>query len=137
MKKLFLLSLLGYATCVSAQRIQIPLKTKNTELLLSVSSDSTLTQTWFGEKLSADNQAMLTGGHEVYVGAGMEDQLEPAIRVVHSDGNPSLDLKYISHDVKEQNGVSTTTIVLKDPVYPVEVDLHYKIYYDEDVMETW
>jgi len=137
MNRKFLLLLLLFSTCVSAQRIQIPIKTKNTELLLNVSPDSVVSQAWFGEKLSDTDIGLLSSGRKVYIGAGMDDQNEPAIRMVHADGNPSLDLRYVSHELKEKDGVSTTTIILKDPVYPVEVKLHYTAYYNDDVIETW
>src|SRR5204862_499981 len=63
---------------------------------------------------------------------------EPAIRMIHADGNPSLELQYVSSSNKKQdNNVGTTTIVLKDPVYPVEVMLHYTSYFNEDVIKAW
>ena len=32
-----------------------------------------------------------------YTSSGTRNLLEPAIQVIHADGNPSLDLKYVSH----------------------------------------
>src|SRR5690349_16010241 len=58
--------------------------------------------------------------------------------MVHADGNPSLELQDVSSSINKQNNdVTTTDIVLKDPVYPVEVTLHYTGYFDEDVIKAW
>jgi alpha-galactosidase len=75
-----------------------------------------------------------------YTSSGTRNLLEPAIQVIHADGNPSLDLKYISHQqdtTNQSNGILLTTIHLKDPVYPFEVILYYKAYYKENVIEQW
>ncbi|WP_315814638.1 glycoside hydrolase family 36 N-terminal domain-containing protein [Paraflavitalea speifideaquila] len=67
----------------------------------------------------------------------MDNQFEPAIRLVHNDGNPSLELKYVSHQTTKTEEVAQTDVVLKDPVYPVEVTLHYTAYYHSDVIKSW
>ena len=79
----------------------------------------------------------LKNGREVYLTAGMENQFEPAIRIIHADGNPSLELRYVSHKIETSDNVSITTIVLKDPVYPVEVTLYYNSYFQEDIIKSW
>ena len=79
-------------------------------------------QSYLGKKLAVAEYEKLNGGREVYLTAGMENQLEPAIRMVHNDGNPSLELLYVSHVIdKKDDNVSTTAITLKDPEYPVEI----------------
>jgi alpha-galactosidase len=75
-----------------------------------------------------------------YTSSGTRNLLEPAIQVIHADGNPSLDLKYVSHQQQTMNqssGIILTTIHLKDPLYPFEVILYYKAYYEENVIEQW
>ena len=68
----------------------------------------------------------------------MEDYFEPAIRVLHNDGNPSLLLKYISHENKQlQPGVDETVILLKDDKYPVEVKLHFIAYPKENIIKEY
>jgi alpha-galactosidase len=84
--------------------------------------------------LADADQEKLSGGREAYLTAGMENQFEPAIRLVHADGNPSLELTYASHTTTQKDNVSTTRIVLKDSVYPVEVVLQYTAYYNENVI---
>jgi alpha-galactosidase len=121
-----------------AQKQRIIIETKNTSLVLNVESNKRVAQTYLGKKLSSSEYELLQGGREVYLTAGMENQFEPAIRMIHADGNPSLELQYVSSSNKKQdNNVGTTTIILKDPVYPVEVMLHYTSYYNEDVIKAW
>ena len=140
MKKYFSLLFILWSFYASGQiGKQIILESKNTTLVLSVGNNQRLLQSYFGKKLiHASDYKNLEGGKEVYPAAGMENQFEPAIRMVHADGNPSLDLQYITSTVhKKDNEVSTTDIVLKDPVYPVEVILHYMVYFNEDVIKSW
>jgi alpha-galactosidase len=140
MEKL-LSSLLFLLPCLytSAQKTdQIILETKNISLVLSVGDNGRLNQSYLGKKLSnAADYATLTGGREVYLTAGMENQFEPAIRMVHADGNPSLELRYISHKTNKNGDVTSTDILLRDPVYPAEVVLHYVTFFNEDVFKCW
>lgn len=54
---------------------------------------------------------------------------EPAIHLLHNDGNPSLLLKYASHTVNQVlPGVEETVITLQDDKYPVTVLLHFVAY---------
>src|SRR5436190_11084770 len=114
---------------------QIVIETRNTVLVLSVGSNQRVMQQYLGRKLPAQDYAQFKGGREVYLTAGMENQFEPAIRMVHADGNPSLELLYASQKTETNGNVSTTTIVLKDPVYPTEVTLHYTSFFNEDIIK--
>jgi alpha-galactosidase len=127
-----------FTTAQNKPQQQIIIASKSAALLLSIDNNQRLVQSYFGKKLTDADYKNLRGGREAYLTAGMENQFEPAIRMVHTDGNPSLELKYVSHSIhKTDDNVSTTNIVLKDPVYPVEVILHYKVYFNEDVFESW
>jgi alpha-galactosidase len=123
---------------IAQEKKQIVIETKGSSLVLNIESNKRVTQSYLGKKLPASEYQLLQGGREVYLTAGMENQFEPAIRLVHADGNPSLELQFVSTSTnKQDNNVTTTNIVLKDPVYPVEVILHYTTYYNEDVIKTW
>jgi alpha-galactosidase len=68
----------------------------------------------------------------------MEDLFQPAVRLIHSDHNPSLELKYVSHTAKRlDDDVSETTIQLQDPKYPLQVILHYQAFNREDIIKAW
>jgi len=134
---------------VSAQVI-IPIETAHNVLVLQSDKAGDLTTIYFGKKLansseyeriadvdknSGDYTGLLTSA---YTPSGSRNLAEPAISVTHNDGNKSLDLRYVSHQLtKIDNDVSLLSIKLKDPVYAFEVTLYYKLYYQEDVIEQW
>ncbi|HEX6182093.1 MAG TPA: alpha-galactosidase [Chitinophagaceae bacterium] len=128
-----ILFLLAIALSAHAQK-QIVIATKNTQLVLVVATNQRVHQAYLGKKLSSADLEQLRPSREVYLTAGMENQFEAAIRMIHSDGNPSLELKYVSHSANTKGNVTTTEIILKDPAYPVQVKLLYTSYFDEDVI---
>ena len=91
-----ILFLLAIASSVHAQK-QIVIATKNTQLVLVVANNQRVQQAYLGKNLSHADLEQLRPSREVYLTAGMENQFEPAIRMIHADGNPSLELKYLSH----------------------------------------
>ena len=103
--------------------------------MLTVGGNQRVMQSYLGKKLTP--AAYPSGGREAYLTAGMENQFEPAIRMVHNDGNASLELKYVAHKTTQAADVVQTDILMKDPVYPVEVTLHYTAYYNSDVIKSW
>jgi len=128
----------------------IPVETAHQVLLLQADRAGDLTTLYFGKKLADAHEyekiaAVYKNGADVsgllnsaYTPAGSRNLAEPAIAVTHSDGNKSLDLRYVSHQVKRlDNDVTLLSILLKDPVYSFEVTLYYKSYSQEDVVEQW
>jgi alpha-galactosidase len=115
--------------------------TLNTELIYRVSpKDGRLYQAYIGSKLNTPEIFKQLKGdqHQAYATYGTGNLFEPAIRMTHTDGNPSLELKYTSHNIEKPDANTTlTNILLKDPEYPVEVTLHIKAYAAEDVIEQW
>ena len=122
---------------ISQNNKLILIETKNTALVFTIGSNQRVTQSYLGKKMATTEYDQLKNGREVYLTAGMENQFEPAIRIIHADGNPSLELRYVSHKIETSDNVSITTIVLKDPVYPVEVTLYYNSYFQEDIIKSW
>jgi alpha-galactosidase len=138
MKYYLLSSFLVLSTTLFCQSNKpIVIETRNSALVLTVGNNQRVNQSYFGKRLSPTEYEQLKGGREVYLTAGMDNQFEPAIRMIHADGNPSLELKYLSHKSNTIDNITTTDIVLKDPVYPVEVILHYAAYINEDIIKTW
>ena len=118
----------------------IIIETNHTALIYSITKSKKVFQLYLGEKLSKsdDYSKIAAQGHEIYMPFGTNNLFEPAIRTTHNDGNPSIDLNYVSHTVnKKDNDVTETVIKLKDPQYPFEVNLYFKSYYNEDVIEEW
>ncbi|WP_342331698.1 alpha-galactosidase [Pedobacter sp. FW305-3-2-15-E-R2A2] len=133
-----------------AQSVIIPIETQNNALVLQTDTNKHLGTIYFGKKLTNNKEYLqvpalykqtsdYTGVlNSAYASSGSRNLVEPAISVTHADGNNSLDLKYVSHDLKQiDNNVSLLSIVLKDPVYNFSVTLYYKTYFKEDVVEQW
>lgn len=123
----------------NAQDKPIVIETNNTALVYKTGFKDRLMQVYFGHKLqNAAEYETLNSRDEAYSTAGMNNLNEPAIRMLHNDGNPSLELKFDKSEVIiNDKNVATTVIYLKDQQYPVEVKLFFKSFYKEDVIETW
>src|SRR4030095_7748008 len=137
-KHLFIFPFLTLPFSFFAQLVKpILIETRHAALVLTTNNNNRLVQSYLGKKLSSAEYDQLKGGREAYLTAGMDNQFEPSLRIIHEDGNPSLELKYVSHKTETNGNISTTDILLKDPVYPVEVRIHYTSYFNEDVIKTW
>ncbi|WP_106526541.1 alpha-galactosidase [Chitinophaga niastensis] len=139
MKRLLGIGLLLLTHWASAQNQLIRIATRNVSLVYGTNKDGRLIQRYFGQQLQPGNTDTLSKStQEAYITAGMESLLDPAIRIVHNDGNPSLELKYVTHEsAQKESDITATSITLKDPVYPVTVILHFEAYYKEDVIKAW
>ncbi len=135
---------------VSAQTKIITIETKHNAMALQVGADKRVGMVYLGVKLASPDEyrhipAMRRQGtddsgtfNSAYTPAGSRNLVEPAIEVTHADGNNSLDLQYVSDQTQKVDAnVSVTSIVLKDPAYPFQVTLFYKVYADDDVVKQW
>ena len=142
MKKHFLL--ISLLLCVAALRTfadeakTIFVTTDNKALVLKVSGNGRLYQTYLGDKLNREAEYGNLGIQgEAYPCSGAEDYFEPAFAIKHNDGNMTSILKYVSHEVLNGSGQTETVVTLKDDQYPVEVKLHYVAYAKENVFKLW
>ncbi|KOS05840.1 alpha-galactosidase [Flavobacterium akiainvivens] len=144
---LFILS--GNGAALLAQQL-IPVNTKTNAVVFEVNNNKEVNTIYLGQKLANESDYKNVAGqyrqgtdytgiyNSAYTPSGSKNLLEPAIAVRHADGNLSLSLQYVSHKTTTISaGVSQTEIVLKDPVYPVEVHLFIKSFFDTDVIEQW
>ncbi|WOK04474.1 alpha-galactosidase [Imperialibacter roseus] len=135
---------------LSAQTVTIPIETGSNVIVLQTDSESRLRTVYFGEPLTNESDysaiSSLTrldddniGVHNAaYTPAGTWNLVEPAIQVKHSDGNASLELKYVTHKRERiDDNTSLTSIQLRDPKYPFNVTLFYKVWKKENVIEQW
>ncbi len=134
-----------------AQNITIPVETDNVAIVMQTNAEKQLKIIYSGKRLKNFSEYELTSrvnnlnaegasaNTNVFAVAGINNNFtEPAIAVVHTDGNNSLDLKYEAHKVdKMPDGATLTSITLKDPVYPFFVDLFFKTWHENDVIEQW
>jgi alpha-galactosidase len=130
----------GQRTQPEPDRI-ISIETGNTSLVLKVSSrDGRLYQSYFGPRLGSTESfsQQRNESHLAYATFGTDNLFEPAVRALHNDGNPSLELTYLSHETETIGKDATLTkIIMKDPQYPFEVTLFYKAFAASDVFEQW
>lgn len=140
----------GSAYADNAKTI-IRIGTKNTDLLLQVGDNGRLYQTYYGDHLlhdsdvnqfqwnvsSSSDGSVSDRGWEVYSCNGNEDYFEPALSVIHNDGNRTTYLYYQDHKQTKVEGGVQTDITLRDNKYPIDVTLHYIAYENEDVIKCW
>lgn len=142
MKKLrtILFICLGIVSSNHAQDIY-EIQTKRTSYILSGGIDKGLFIEYYGPSL---NNALTVNfkefglNKEAYPAYGIHGKEEKALHVIHADGN--LSTKLLLQRVIETNdksNIKTTCFKMKDEVYPFYVDLYYKAYYEEDIIETW
>ena len=118
----------------------IAVTTKNTCLVLKVNDKKRLEQTYFGplvkdvkELESVDKETF-----SAYSTFGTNHVFEAALRAIQSDGNTSTELSFVSFSVnKIDDNIVQTTIELKDDHYDLFVNIHYKAYQQEDILEQW
>lgn len=139
---LFLFLLAGYAEAQfqrppEAEK-QIIIETDHSALVFSVGNNHKLYQVYLGEKLkNPDDYKLLSMQHEAYVPSGTDNLFEPAVKVLHNDGNPSLELNVTDDKTTRDGDQITTSILLKDPEYPFEVTLYFTAFQKEDLIKTW
>lgn len=157
MKNSFLFTLLfsfccclGFAQTPTQNSVTIPIESKDYALVLQTDAAQRLIIVHFGKRLSnATEYASIRSMYKhndgnagiynhAYTPSGSWSLVEPALQVIHADGNASTELKYVSHrSDKISDGVVQTTVVLRDPVYATEVTLFYKVYAATNVFEQW
>lgn len=121
----------------SAQTISI--ETNSTSLILKVTKSGELQQSYFGDKMeSSTHEIIPVSIFSAYTAYGRDEVYEPALRVVHADGNLTTELVYVRHEqLPLKDGVMHTKVILKDKFYPLTVTLNYKAYLQEEIIEQW
>lgn len=120
----------------------VNISTAKTSLILDAEKGSPLKVLYYGDRLDARDKDALryAGGMNLnaYPVYGLYPQAEAALSVTHADGNRTTDVAVT--DIKtstENNGASVTTVCMTDKAYPFDVNLNYRTYPDQDVIETW
>ncbi len=143
--------LITVSTAAFAQQVTIPVETLNHAILLQTDKDNHVRMVYNGAPLADKKEySNLAAQYDLndenaagiynnaYSTAGTYSLTEPAMQVLHADGNASLDLKYVSHASNTIDANTTlTSIVLQDGVYPFKVTLFYKTWQQENVTEQW
>jgi alpha-galactosidase len=113
----------------------IAVQTKSFAVLFQVGDDGRLYQRAIG---GTGDSGKLRRNDESYPQWGDGYIWEPALQVVHADGNTSTALLYDRLTRSQEGpGRELTRIQLRDPAYPFEVALCFRTYREQDVIEQW
>lgn len=118
----------------------ISIATGRSALVFAVDGAGRLQQVAFGRKglVPPETTALPDWATDALPCAGNGYLLEPALQVIHSDGNISTELGYVSHGMKRETpDCVVTRITLRDRFYPLTVTLCFRAYEAEDIIEQW
>ncbi len=137
----FIMAVLTALCAVNTDAGNILISTPNTSLGLVADEGKELKFVYYGTKINHNDLdahvasgAFLTPAYPVY---GMNTPSEDALAVCHSDGNMSTALVVTGCARQQEGDRAVTRISMKDPVYPLFVDICYRTYDGSDVIETW
>lgn len=130
---------LAFGGTTSAQNICI--STHETSLVLRAEKGDELRYIYYGEKLSESDIDNLEYSETYHPAAypvyGLYCMGEAALAVKHADGNMTLQMEVVDVRTDRNKHGSTTTVEMKDKVYPFHVNVCYRTYDDADIIETW
>ena len=119
----------------------VHVSTDRMSIVLDACPGKQLRYLYFGERLcESDMQGLLRSGMpsaDAYPAYGMNCLSEPALAVVHPDGDMTLQLVVESVSTIREDNAEVTRIRLKDTVYPFYADICYRAYDDTEMIETW
>ncbi len=137
-----LLLLTAALAAVPAAAEVINLTTPSSSMVLDAEKGGTLKILYYGDKLSATDleniKAAGSFNRDAYPLYGNYPQGEAAMSVTHSDGNMTTVMEVT--DVRKRtdsDGSEVTTVEMLDKAYPFVVNVNYRTYPGEDVIETW
>tara|TARA_B110000238_G_scaffold74769_1_gene82329 strand:+ start:12892 stop:15054 length:2163 start_codon:yes stop_codon:yes gene_type:complete len=137
MRKITLFFAIVFCCSISAQVIHV--KTNKNSLVYNVTKSKKVHQAHYGKRLNSTEgiSNLKAIFNEAYPSFGNGRPNEVALLVKHDDGTLVTDLFYLSHDQNTKNGIQYTSIHLKDEKKNLFVDLHFKAYRKENVIEQW
>ena len=131
--------LLSSATYALADLVNI--QTKNMTLVVEVNNGKHPSYIYFGSRLGEADLSHFQwprgGVMDVYPAYGQNAPKEAAFAMRHVDGNMSTELVATGVEKTSEPTATVTTIHLKDPQYPINVDVKFRAYNDVDMIETW
>ena len=141
LKKILLLVLVAGISLVAWSK-QLLVETPHMSLVINAEEGSVPEYVYFGAKLSAQDVSNLPkpsadGRMDAYPAYGMNAPVEPAFAMKHADGSMATQLIVTGSESWGEGNATLTIIHTADKVYPVKVDIIYKVYNDVDMIETW
>ena len=120
----------------------IHIGTPGSSLVLDATQGKPLKFLYYGNALSDADIANLgaagTPGFDAYPVYGNNPDKEKAFAAIHADGNMTTVMNVTGVSEKtDTDGAKITTVSMTDEVYPFNIDVKYRTYPGEDVIETW
>lgn len=129
-----------------AEREVLKIETNNTLMVLAGVPGEKMIFHYWGEKVKGkpgfesrvfknqpDTNDPLTP--QIYPSYGERYYLTPAIKLTHTDGVLTTDLRYEGVSTERiSDNIVETTVKLKDDIYPVYLDVIYRAYQNEDIV---
>ncbi len=136
----FGVSALFSPSIIMAETVHV--STPKTSLVLEATNGDPLKFVYYGNALTAvDMESLKAAGipnFNAYPVYGLWPEKEAAMSAVHADGNMTLDMAVSSVKTrKDADGSEVTTVTMTDRVYPLTIDVNYRTFPGEDVIETW
>ncbi len=141
MKNVRTLLFIFFSIFITQAQENIIINTNTTQMVLRVDANKHLNFEYYGKKIQDLNNLFDAKSNihtDAFPAFGINPDKLIAIRATHGNGDMTLVFKYLSHEnsVLDDN-IEITTIHLKDEKYPFYVDLKYKVYKEEDIIEVW
>lgn len=149
--KALLLTVTLFLGCVTVSSQEketdiITVSTSDLSMVFSIAADQKVVYNYFGDKFDSVSPFPSKKYKEqpdngtgfapvIYPAYGGRLSLNPALKLTHNDGVQTTELIYVDHKVKNVDTNRTETVIqLKDPLYPVFVNLYFTAYQKENVI---
>ncbi len=139
---IFLSALIGMSMPAIAKAEIVDISTPKTSLILDAEKGGGLRLLHYGNRMESTDIATLKDAGAInrnaYPVYGILPQGEAAMSVTHADGNMTTDVEVTGiNTTTAPDGAKVTTIAMRDKVYPFDLNVNYRTYPGEDVIETW
>lgn len=144
-KRFFCISFLLVLVLTSAKannKHDILISTKKTSMLIEATPGNPLRFLYYGSILTADQVVEIRSSQNnlqrsAYPVFGTDLIMEPAVQIVHADGNMTLDFYTKGYKSSNVDGGVLTEVTLADRYYPLEMKVFYRTRIAEDIIEQW
>lgn len=139
---IFLSALIGMSMPAIVKAEIVDISTPKTSLILDAEKGGGLRLLHYGNRMESTDIATLKDAGAInrnaYPVYGILPQGEAAMSVTHADGNMTTDVEVTGiNTTTAPDGAKVTTIAMRDKVYPFDLNINYRTYPGEDVIETW
>ena len=139
---IFLSALIGMSMPAIVKAEIVDISTPKTSLILDAEKGGGLRLLHYGNRMESTDIATLKEAGAInrnaYPVYGILPQGEAAMSVTHADGNMTTDVEVTGiNTTTAPDGAKVTTIAMRDKVYPFDLNINYRTYPGEDVIETW